>query len=116
MLRSFWVAFDHRLRELGYVEGQSLAVEFIHLDGQIEGMAEGMKELVRRKVHVIIASGVEASLKSALAATDTLPIVMVAIDYDPFARGYVRQCHRAILSAGDSVRARKGVHVSTVSR
>jgi putative ABC transport system substrate-binding protein len=53
----FWIAFDQRMRELGYVEGQSLEVEFIGLDGQIDRMAEGMKELVRRKVDVIIASG-----------------------------------------------------------
>jgi ABC-type uncharacterized transport system substrate-binding protein len=90
----FWVAFDQRMRELGYVEGQSLAIEFIVLDGQIERMAESMKELVRRKVDVIIASGVEAALSSALAATETIPIVMIAIDYDPFARGYVRSLSR----------------------
>jgi putative tryptophan/tyrosine transport system substrate-binding protein len=90
----FWIAFDQRMRELGYVEGQSLEVEFIGLDGQIDRMAEGMKELVRRKVDVIIASGVEAAVKSALAATATIPIVMIAVDYDPFARGYVRSLAR----------------------
>jgi ABC-type uncharacterized transport system substrate-binding protein len=90
----FWVAFVQRLRELGYGEGQSLAVEFISLDGKVEHMAEGMRELVRRNVDVIIASGTEAALKSALAVTDTLPIVMIAIDYDPFERGYVHSLAR----------------------
>lgn len=48
-----------------------------------------MKELVRRHVDIIMAQGPEETLKSAMAATNRLPIVMVAIDYDPFARGYV---------------------------
>src|SRR5262249_9131864 len=43
---------------------------------------------------IIVASGPEISLESALAAAHTLPIVMVAIDYDPFARGYVTNMAR----------------------
>ena len=50
---------------------------------------EGMKEVVRRHVDIIIAQGPEEILKAAMAATNTTPIVMVAIDFDPFARGYV---------------------------
>ena len=41
-----------------------------------------------------MATGVEIARKSALAATRTLPIVMIAIDYDPFARGYVTSMAR----------------------
>jgi putative ABC transport system substrate-binding protein len=52
-----------------------------------------MKELVRRKVDVILAP-TESALKSAMAATDTLPIVMTAIDYDPVALGYVNSLAR----------------------
>jgi putative ABC transport system substrate-binding protein len=48
-----------------------------------------MKELVQRKVDILVAAGPEIALKSALSATDTLPIVMVALDYDPLALGYV---------------------------
>ena len=47
-----------------------------------------------RELDIIIAIGPEIALKSALAATRTLPIVMVAIDYDPFARGYVTSMAR----------------------
>src|SRR5262249_36951841 len=43
---------------------------------------------------VILAIGPEVGLKSALAVTRTLPIVMIAIDYDPFARGYVTNLAR----------------------
>jgi putative tryptophan/tyrosine transport system substrate-binding protein len=85
----YWVAFDQRMHELGYVEGENLTVEFLDLNGHIEGFDEGMKELVRRKVDIIIALGAEAPLKAAMTATQTTPIVVAAIDYDPLALGYV---------------------------
>ena len=85
---------DQRLLELGYVEGQNLALEFIPLNGQVDRYGEAMKELVRRKVDVIIAWGPEIALKAAIAASDTLPIVMAAIDYDPFVPGYVASLAR----------------------
>ena len=47
-------------------------------------------ELVGCEVDAIYAIGPEVVLKSAAAATRTLPIVILAIDYDPVARGYVR--------------------------
>ena len=84
---TFWVAFDRRMRELGYVEGQNLTIDFVNLNGQIDRYGEATKEVVRRKPDIIIATGGERSLMSAIAATDTLPIVMIAVDYDPFARG-----------------------------
>jgi putative ABC transport system substrate-binding protein len=43
---------------------------------------------------VILATGPEIGLRSALAVTRTLPIVMIAIDYDPLARGYVTSLAR----------------------
>jgi len=85
----YWVAFDQRMHELGYVEGENLTVEFLDLNGRIEGFDEGMKELIRRKVDIIIALGAEAPLKAAMTATQTTPIVVAAIDYDPLALGYV---------------------------
>jgi putative ABC transport system substrate-binding protein len=89
-----YVAIDRRLRELGYFEGQNLAAEFIELKGQFDRYDEAMKELVRRKVDIIFATGPEIALKSALAATDTIPIVFVAVDYDPLALGYVSSLAR----------------------
>ena len=89
-----WAPIEQGLRELGYVEGQNLAVEYINLNGRIDGFGEAMQELVRRKVDVIVSLGNEISLKSALAATRTLPIVMVALDFDPLALGYVTNLAR----------------------
>ena len=90
----FTAAFERRLHELGYVEGRNLIVEFIDTHGQVDRIAEAMQEVVRRKADIILAGGPEVSLKAALAATSMLPIVMVAIDYDPLALGYVTSLAR----------------------
>lgn len=86
----FTVAFERRLRTLGYVEGQNLVVEFIDTHGDVGRIAEAMREVVGRGVDIVLAGGPEISLKSALAATSTRPIVMIAIDYDPLDLGYVK--------------------------
>ena len=82
-------AFERRLRELGYLEGQNLAIEFLHLEGRIERYPEATAELLRRRVDVIIAGGQEAALKAAKEATSAVPIIVVAIDYDALALGYI---------------------------
>ena len=87
-----FLAFEDRLREVGYVEGRNLTIEFLYLEGRLERYPEAMAELLRRQVDVVIAGGQEAALKAAKEATSTIPIVDVAIDYDPFGS--------SILSAG----------------
>jgi hypothetical protein len=84
-----YAAFLQRLAELGYQEGSNFTFEFIQAVN-LEEYARGHRELVTRNVGILVASGAEVALKSALAATDTLPIVMTAIDYDPLALGYVK--------------------------
>ena len=84
----FWMAFDQRLRDLGYIEGQNLSLEFIETAGQPDRIVEAMRELVRRRVDILVAGGPEVVLRAAVAATKTLPIVMIAVDYDPIALGY----------------------------
>jgi putative ABC transport system substrate-binding protein len=81
--------FTQRLQELGYVEGQNLALEVRAAEGQFERLPSLAAELVRLHVDVIVATGPEATLRAARAATDTIPIVMRARDYDPMALGYV---------------------------
>jgi putative tryptophan/tyrosine transport system substrate-binding protein len=89
----YLVAFDQRLRELGYIEGENLTIEFLQVN-RLDGFEEGARELVRRRVDVIVASGPAESLKAARAATQTIPIVMLAIDFDPVALGYVHSLAR----------------------
>jgi putative ABC transport system substrate-binding protein len=86
--RSFQ-AFKQRLQELGYVEGQNLALEVRAAEGQFERLPGLAAELVRLHVDVIVATGPEATLRAAKGATETIPIVMRARDYDPIALGYV---------------------------
>jgi putative ABC transport system substrate-binding protein len=89
-----YVAFFGRLRELGYVEGDTLAVEYINLEGHPDRYDEAMRELVRRRVDLIFALGQEDNLRAAMAATDTIPIVMLAIGYDPLTNGFVSSLAR----------------------
>ena len=87
--------FLRRLSELGYQQGKNLVFEFIQVTNtSIEDYARGNRELVSRGVDILIAVGAEIALKAALAATDRLPIVMLAIDYDPIALGYVTSLAR----------------------
>ena len=87
------LGFRQRLSDLGYREGNNLTFEFAHAT-DVEDFARGYREMVARKVDILVAPGLEIALQSALAATNTLPIVMVAIDYDPIARGYVKSLPR----------------------
>jgi len=89
----FYVAFEQRMTELGYQEGRNFAFEFVHTPS-IGSYEPAYREIGARKVDIILTGGPELSLKSALAATNTIPIVMVAVDYDPFARGYVMSLGR----------------------
>jgi putative ABC transport system substrate-binding protein len=87
-------AFVARLAELGYVEGGALAIEYINLEGHLDRYDESMRELVKRRVDLIYALGQEENLRAAMAATNTIPIVMLAISYDPLAKGYITSLAR----------------------
>jgi putative tryptophan/tyrosine transport system substrate-binding protein len=91
----FWVAFNQRMIELGYQEGKNFTFEYVFAPDE-EGFERGYRTLVDRKVDIIVAGGPEISLKSAIAATRTLPIVMVALDFDPLTLGYVANLARPV--------------------
>ena len=90
--RPTWRAFEQRLRELGYVEGDNLAVDY-SIERNFHLYASATQEMIRRKVDIIIATSNDV-LKFAMAATNTLPIVMVALDFDPFRLGYLTSVAR----------------------
>ena len=60
---SFLQAFEHRLKDLGYVEGQNLIIEFRTGEGKAERYPALAAELVQRHVDVLVASGPEAVLR-----------------------------------------------------
>ena len=68
-------AFRQGLRELGYVEGQNLIIEFRSADGRAERLPELATELVRLRVDVIVAAP-DVSIRAAQLSTRTIPIVM----------------------------------------
>lgn len=89
-----YVAFDARMRELGYVDGETIDVDFRYLSGDVERFPGVMAEFAKRPVDLIMAIGQEVSLIAAERATRTIPIVMVAIDYDPLALGHIQSLAR----------------------
>ncbi len=80
-------AFREGLRELGWVEGKNIAIEYRSAEGRPERLPTLAAELVRLKVDVIVASNPQAT-KAAQQATGTIPIVMGAVG-DPVAVGFV---------------------------
>jgi putative ABC transport system substrate-binding protein len=82
------VAFEKRLGELGYIDGSNLEILFRSAEGRVERLPEIAAELIKQRPAVIVSVGPEATLQALHAATTTIPIVMVAIDFDPVAQGY----------------------------
>jgi putative tryptophan/tyrosine transport system substrate-binding protein len=80
-------AFERRLRELGWVEGKNLVIEFRWADGKLERLPELAAELVRRNVDVIVTPAGAAAL-AAKKATSSIPIVMI-FPNDPVELGLV---------------------------
>ena len=84
------VAFEQRLRELGYVEGRNLTIDFVQND-HLDRLVAAAGEFARRGVDVIVGGGQDAVLKAAIAATAarSTPVVFRAVDFDPLAKGYI---------------------------
>jgi len=85
-------AFQQGLRELGYVEGQNVLIEYRFAEGNPERLRALADELVRLKVDVIVTEGT-TSTRFAKEATSTIPIVM-AQDPDPVGTGFVASLAR----------------------
>ena len=85
-------AFRQGLRELGYVEGKNIVIEWRYAEGKLERVSELAAELVRLKVDIIVTAG-PTPTRSAKEATKTIPIVM-AQDGDPVGSGFVASLAR----------------------
>jgi putative tryptophan/tyrosine transport system substrate-binding protein len=90
--QSQWTAaFVQRLRELGWIEGRTVAIEYRWGEGNTERAAEFVTEFVRLKVDVIVTVG--AAVPAAKQVTSVIPIVF-AVANDPVGRGLVTSLAR----------------------
>ncbi len=85
-------AFRQGLRELRYVEGKNIVIEWRSAEGKLDRLPALASELVRLKVDIIVTGGPSAT-RPAKEATVTIPIVM-AQDSDPVANGFVASLAR----------------------
>jgi ABC-type uncharacterized transport system substrate-binding protein len=85
-------AFRQGLKEIGYIEGENLAIEHRAADNQLDRLPELASELVRRQVAVIAAASITAAA-AAQAATTTIPVVFIVGD-DPVRLGLVASLSR----------------------
>jgi putative tryptophan/tyrosine transport system substrate-binding protein len=84
---AIWDPFRQGLRDLGYIEGRNIAIEYRSAEGNPDRLATAATELARLPVDVIVTFGSEAT-QAAKQATTTIPIVMIGIG-DPIRTGLV---------------------------
>jgi putative ABC transport system substrate-binding protein len=80
-------AFRQGLRELGWVEGQNIAIDYRYAEGRLDRLPDLAAELVRLKVDIIVSFGTQG-VTAARNATETIPIVMIAVR-DPVGTGLI---------------------------
>ena len=85
-------AFRQRLRELGWVEGQNIVIDYRFAEGRLDRLSDFAAELVRLKVDVIVSLGTQG-VTAAKNATETIPIVMIAVR-DPIGTGLIASLAR----------------------
>ena len=82
------------LRELGYIEGQNIAIEYRYAEGKVDRFPELAAELVRVKVDIIVAAGGDLLLRPVINATKAIPIIMTGGGADPVKAGFVKSLAR----------------------
>jgi len=82
------------LRELGYIEGQNIAMEYRYAEGKVDRAPEQAAELVRLKVDIIVVAAGDVTIQAAKNATKTIPIVMAGQGSDPVRAGHVESLAR----------------------
>jgi putative ABC transport system substrate-binding protein len=90
---TLYQAFLAQLRELGFSEGQNLVAEYQAMD-DARGPFVATIELMRSQPDLVVALGPEVALQAVVGASGSVPIVFIAVNYDPIARGYVTSVAR----------------------
>jgi putative tryptophan/tyrosine transport system substrate-binding protein len=86
--------FRRALRELGYIEGQNILIEYRYAEGNRDRYPDLAAEMVRLKVDVIVLSGGLLPIQATRNATKTIPIVMTGVGADPVKTGLVESLAR----------------------
>jgi putative ABC transport system substrate-binding protein len=82
------------LRELGYIEGENIAIEYRYAEGKRDRYPDLLAELVHLKVDIIVVAGGSTAILAAKNATKTIPIVMTGGGTDPVEAGLVKSLAR----------------------
>ena len=82
------------LRDLGYIEGETIDVEYRYAAGKRDRYSELLAELVRLKVDIILIAGGDPLTRAAVNATKSIPIVMTGGGSDPVEAGLVESLTR----------------------
>src|SRR5262245_64504590 len=85
--------FRAALRELGYIEGQNIAIEYRYAEGKADRFSALAAELVRLRVDIILVGG-DRPIRAARNATKTIPIIMTGSGLDPVKEGHVESLAR----------------------
>jgi putative ABC transport system substrate-binding protein len=86
-------AFREKLRDLGHVEGKTIALEYVSAEGKPDRLPALAAELARRKVDIVLAAGGTPATRAASNVTNTIPIVFAGLA-DPVGQGFVKTLAR----------------------
>jgi ABC-type uncharacterized transport system substrate-binding protein len=86
-------AFRMQLEQLGFREGQNLSIHYQSVDDS-RGPFVIAAELMRSQPDLIVATGPETALQAVVGASGFVPVVMIAVNFDPLARGYISSLAR----------------------
>jgi putative tryptophan/tyrosine transport system substrate-binding protein len=82
------------LRELGYIEGQNIVIEYRYADSKLDRLPELAADLVRLKVDLILVAGGDTAILPAKNATNTIPLILTGSGSDPVKAGFVQSLAR----------------------
>jgi putative ABC transport system substrate-binding protein len=83
-------SFVEELRGHGFLPGRNLAIEVRASDQDFAALSRDARDLIAANADLLVAQGTEEVLRAAMAASAVVPIVMIATNFDPIARGYVK--------------------------